>query len=428
MQILSVFLGKFVLILLKLTGRTGSALPGLVVEKTNKKFLKRALDQLPESFIVVTGTNGKTTTTKIISDLLRANGLRVLTNDTGSNFVRGVISAIVKNSTWSGKLPYDIAVLEQDEAHAVHLARRARPRGVVALNVMRDQLDRFGEIDTTSKMIGKLVHSASDFVVLNANDSRIAQLAGDAKAKRTLWFGHDPSLAADFASDDQHHSNGKAGFYQAKSPDVSLFSQDSGNVVLTIDKTKYKTQLQLDGSHNAINAIAALATVREILPKITAENLIQSLEKIQPAFGRGEVIDLKSGAKLRVQLVKNPSGFTQSLKLLDEAAYDHVGIMINDDHADGRDVSWLWDVDFTCLGRAQSISCGGTRAPDMALRLKYDEASSQQSQTSLNKYVRSINKQLNQGSTGIVFCTYTAMLQLRGELSKYSDDISGAIL
>ena len=139
-----------------MTGRSGSALPGLVVEKIVPSYLAKALAQLPQGVIVVSGTNGKTTTTSLLVALLRAQGLRVLTNETGSNFVRGVISATVAKSTWNGVLPYDIAVFEQDEAHAVHFVRKVRPRGVVLLNVTRDQMDRFGEIDTTARLLAQV--------------------------------------------------------------------------------------------------------------------------------------------------------------------------------------------------------------------------------------------------------------------------------
>lgn len=425
----SVFIGKLILLILRLLGRSGSALPGLIVEKLDRRFLTRSIGQLPHGFVVVTGTNGKTTTTKIISELLQAGGLRALTNKTGSNFVRGVISATVDASSWTGKLPYDVAVFEQDEAHAVHLVRRVKPKGVIALNIMRDQLDRFGEIDTTAKLIGKVVASATDFVILNANDPRVSKLASENPTAKTVWFGHDKKLTSEFVSDDQHHSGDELEFFEAARPDVSLVSRSPDKIRLRIGKKTHSAELLLDGPHNAINATAAIATSLELIPEANPEDILNALSKIEAAFGRGETIKLNSGAKLRVQLIKNPAGFTHSLKLLDPNKYRTIGVMINDDHADGRDVSWLWDVSYKGLAETDApIVCGGTRGFDMALRLKYDGIETSKTHINLEKFVREIAFNLDLGKSGIVFCTYTAMLQLRGELAKYSQEIKGSIL
>src|SRR5262249_16777264 len=145
MRMPATWLGKLIIIGLRVFHRKGAALPGLVIEKLYPRYLGTMLDQIPKGVVIVTGTNGKTTTTKIIVALLEAAGLRVLTNNTGSNFVRGIIASIARHATLRAVLPYDIAVFEQDEAHAVQFAKRYQPTGVVALNVMRDQMDRFGE-------------------------------------------------------------------------------------------------------------------------------------------------------------------------------------------------------------------------------------------------------------------------------------------
>ena len=150
MHSLTIIIGKVVQKIARLKGGSGSALPGLIAEKIDKSFLSSSLAKLPGGVILVSGTNGKTTTTKIISDLLEAQGQKVLSNNSGSNFTRGVVSLVVNKSTIGGKLPYDIAVLEQDEAHAVLFTKQVKPRGVVLLNVMRDQMDRFGEIEKSA--------------------------------------------------------------------------------------------------------------------------------------------------------------------------------------------------------------------------------------------------------------------------------------
>ena len=156
-NVLSIWFAKLLSWLLKKTGRHGAALPGLIIERLSPGFLNSMLKKLPEGLIIVTGTNGKTTTTKMITELLRAEGKKVLTNKTGGNFVRGIISSVAQAASPSGALNYDVAVVELDEAYAVKLVNLHRPRAVLVLNITRDQLDRFGEIDTTAKLLQKVV-------------------------------------------------------------------------------------------------------------------------------------------------------------------------------------------------------------------------------------------------------------------------------
>ena len=186
-NVLAVWVGKLTLALLRLLGRRGNALPGLVVEKVFPRYLARAMAALPEGVVVVTGTNGKTTTTKMVATIL-AQHYRVLTNDTGSNFVRGAITATVEHARWSGRLPYDVAVFELDEAWAVRFVEAVPPRRALLLNVMRDQLDRFGEIDTTAGLLGKVAAATTGHLVLNRDDERIAA-AGGADRGDVSYYG-----------------------------------------------------------------------------------------------------------------------------------------------------------------------------------------------------------------------------------------------
>jgi UDP-N-acetylmuramyl tripeptide synthase len=182
-DLLAVCTGKLTLLALRLMGRRGNALPGLVVEKLFRGYLPRAMAGLPQGVVVVTGTNGKTTTTKMVATIL-AQRFRVLTNDTGSNFVRGAITATVQRASWAGGLPYDVAVFELDEAWAVRFVELVPPRRALLLNVMRDQLDRFGEIDTTARLLGKVAAATTGHVVLNRDDERVAALGDAAAANR----------------------------------------------------------------------------------------------------------------------------------------------------------------------------------------------------------------------------------------------------
>ncbi|MCA9327283.1 DUF1727 domain-containing protein [Candidatus Saccharibacteria bacterium] len=411
MKIVSTFIGKSVFRVLRMTGRTGSALPGLIVEKTDKRFLKSMLAQLPKGVVIVSGTNGKTTTTKLIVRLLESQGLRVLTNPTGSNFVRGTISAVVDGATWRGGLPYDIAVFEQDEAHAVHFARLVPPRGLLVLNIMRDQMDRFGEIDTTRKLLQKVADATTDFVVLNANDERVSTIMPSDTA-RTVWYGHTAELQPEFLTDDQLYHAESTAYTRAGEPAVELVGYDEDAVSFKISETPHRYQFHLTGGHNALNLAAALAVTLQISPEADSAELAKAILTVEPAFGRGEVIPLPGGGNLTLQLVKNPGGFTQALRMLELKDYDTVGIAINDDYPDGRDVSWLWDVPFSGIKRP--VLCGGTRATDMANRLKYDEVTTESVEPDLERYIEGFNNTASSASQeAILFCTYTAMLKIR---------------
>ena len=184
-------------------GSGGTAFPGLVMERTDPGFLARTLSRLPRGVVVVSGTNGKTTTTKMVVQLLREQGLKVFTNRTGSNFVRGVLASLLTEVDAAGNLDADIAVLELDEAHAVHFVAQVRPRACLLLNVMRDQLDRFGEIDYTASLLHSIAKATSDVVVLNGDDPRLAAPAFlEGVTARVVSFGAGESLRSLFLSDD----------------------------------------------------------------------------------------------------------------------------------------------------------------------------------------------------------------------------------
>lgn len=420
MQFLGLSVGKLTLKGLRLMGRTGSALPGRVVEKLSPNFLAVMLAQLPGGVIVVSGTNGKTTTTKIIAKLLESQGHRVLTNPTGSNFVRGIISAVVDKASWGGNLPYDIAVFEQDEAHAVHFAKVVKPRGVLVLNVMRDQMDRFGEIDTTLRLLETLAKSATEFAVLNANDERVSTILVKDDVK-TVWYAHSKALQPEFLTDDQLYHGETATFALGGTPLIELTGYDEESVSLTVHGTPHRYQYQLQGGHNALNLAAALCVLYQVLPEPDTAKLAEAILTVESAFGRGEVISLPGGDKLTLQLVKNPGGFTQALRMLELKEYKTVGIAINDDYPDGRDVSWLWDVDFSAI--TSPVLCGGVRAADMANRLKYDEVKTVASHEDLAEYISALNNRTAAaGGEAILFCTYTAMLKVR---SMYLGVVSG---
>ena len=407
-------LGKTVKKVASLRGG-GSALPGLVVEHVYPDFIQNTLADLPFGVVVISGTNGKTTTTKMVVELLESQGLKVFTNRTGSNFTRGVAAALLGDVDMKGNLHADIAVLELDEAHAVHFVDKIPPKYCLILNVMRDQLDRFGEIDHTTNLLRHVANATTKAVVLNREDKRIASIAKSLTDKKVSFFGLDDSLLSLFPSDDNLHNHSSKVNTQ-KNADVILskFSDDSATFL--IDGKEITTRLKLNGIYNVFNVAAALSLVRVIIGKnIDQTKLINALSKITPAFGRGEILKVND-RPLELVLVKNPSGFQLGLKSFDPTNFATM-ITINDNYADGRDMSWLWDVDFTSLSKKGVDQVSGIRAYDMSLRLQYNEVPIEHIdmniKSALKKFISNTADQPMR-----IYCTYTAMITIRKTLSK----------
>ena len=508
-------------------GSGGTALPGLVMEKTDPGFLRRTLDQLPLGVVVVSGTNGKTTTTKMVVELLTAQGLKVLTNRTGSNFVRGVLASLLTEVDAVGRLHHDVAVLELDEAHAVRFVRRVRPRAALLLNVMRDQLDRFGEIDYPASLLHKVAAATTDVVVVNADDPRLSGPAFfEGVRARTAAFGAGPGLRSLFVSDDDLRTGAAAaqpatpggdtadgadaavdapaeasggspadgapapggapdGDAPAGSdpagdgagapaaegaaagagapgdgtpagaarpaPRVVLESLQDRGAVVRVDGTDHEVSFAIPGVHNQLNACAALALALEVLgERADVEKLLAALAHVRAAFGRGEVLTL-DGRDVELSLVKNPAGFRMGLLTAEQAVRargpETVMIAINDEYADGRDMSWLWDVDFTCLRGEGVAVVTGVRAWDMALRLRYDEVPVGTVEPDLGRALTLLRRAPGAGADAgpdapgagtaapgtnagagsgaarpmRVFTTYTAMLALRARLGELTE-------
>jgi len=409
-----VILGKAVRYAARLRGG-GSALPGLFVEKISPDFIKTTLAQLPKGIVVISGTNGKTTTTKMVVALLEAHGLKVFTNRTGSNFSRGVAAALLGDINIKGKLDADIAVLELDEAHAVPFVKAIPPQYSLLLNVMRDQLDRFGEIDATAQMLEKIAQATTNTVVLNREDARVLKIKDTLDGQKIELFGLSDNLLADFPSDDDMRSGtAKA----TKRPDATvLLKEYSGNhATYDVAGKEFSTTLKLNGVYNVFNSAAAIALAHAVLGEETnIDTVLSTIATVTPAFGRGESLTV-GGQPLELVLVKNPSGFRLGLKSFSPEGYATM-IAINDNYADGRDMSWLWDVDFESLANQGVAQVAGIRAYDMALRLQYDEIKIGHIEKDLTVALRQFID-TNTDQPKRIYCTYTAMLTLRRELSK----------
>ena len=458
----------------RLRGSGGSAFPGLVMEKADPHFMARALAPLPYGVVLVSGTNGKTTTTRMVVELLRGQGLKVFTNPTGSNFTRGVVAALLGAMPLNGRLDADVAVLELDEAHATHFVRTVKPRAALLLNVMRDQLDRFGEIDYTASLLHKVARATTGTVVLNADDPRLAAPSFRADLRADVrGFAVSPQLRSVFLSDDELHDSldgctlgqpkkdaeakadtkseptteapldsvkepGQGEPDAADSPAkpaekptqpleiVATLEEMSGrHAVIDLAGHRHEVDFAIPGAHNILNATAAMGLVKELLGERTNEAaLAASAAKVTAAFGRGELLSI-DGQEVELGLVKNPAGFRMSL--LSAAAVRSqqpplIMIAINDQYADGRDMSWLWDVDFTPLKQAGVSIVTGVRATDMALRLSYDDVAVGKVEANLSQALAQLVKLSREQHRPIrILSTYTAMLELRSLLASYTD-------
>lgn len=415
----SIKIGRLVKKAMRLRGG-GSALPGLVVEKLSPTFLRRALSDLPNGVVVISGTNGKTTTTKIVVELLKAHGLKVFTNPSGSNFTRGIVASLLDHVDNNGHLEADIAVVELDEAHAVHFAKTVAPTYTLVLNVYRDQLDRFGEIDHTARLLSTVIEKTTRGVVLNRDDELVRSLSIHVPREATLqYFGVSDSLLKLFPSDA--NLRGKHASTTDKRPtlhdhDVVLTKLRKQTATFAFGENIQKpTKLKLAGIYNVQNAAAALALSRMILKdEFDTVRALETLSAVRPAFGRGEAIEV-DGQPLEIVLVKNPSGFRLSLVSYKDRPAATM-IAINDLYADGRDMSWLWDVNFSSFQESGVAYVSGIRAYDMALRLQYDDVGVGSIVPDVPTAIRAFLA--SEKGPKRIFCTYTSMLALRRELAK----------
>jgi lipid II isoglutaminyl synthase (glutamine-hydrolysing) len=433
----------------------GTTLPGRLLVRMAPDAIERLASQLGEGSIVVSSTNGKTTTAGMIAAILQAAGREPVHNRAGSNMHWGVATALLEQSGEEG-------LFELDEAWLPRVAPGLRPRLLVLGNLFRDQLDRYGELERLADEWAELVESllgpagpgrdakeSAVGAVLNADDPLIADLGRDRELRprpRVTYFGiEDVSQALpelQHAHDAKHCRRcgapyayerafvGHLGHYSCPNcdadrpaPDVAateieLHGISGSHVEVTTPDGPIELDLPLPGLYNVYNALAAIAAgLRSGIP---AETIRSGLESMRAVFGRVETIEV-SGKPVSILLIKNPAGANEVLRTLSLESSDgglDIWIALNDKIADGRDVSWIWDADFEVLSRdVRRVICTGTRAPEMALRLKYagwpDESIEVMDpiSTSLDDAVEAAPERL------FALPTYTALLELRTLLS-----------
>ncbi len=426
----------------------GTTFPGTVARKVDPRALAKLAQTLPRGSVVVSGTNGKTTTSRLIANILRTAGLRPVHNRTGANLLGGVTAALVAASGLGGRPRADVGLFEVDEAVMPAVLGEARPRVVLLTNLFRDQLDRYGEVDYVAQLWrqGLAGLDAQTTVVLNADDPLVASL-GEGLRARVLYFGLDderlgtPTLphAADsksclrcgarFAYEVVYY--GHIGKYRCPScgagrpqPQVSLTSAqlrgtEGSDLVLSLPDGELALSSTMPGLYNLYNTLAAVATAEAL--GIAPTPIDEAVRTFAAAFGRIERVEV-AGKHVFLALVKNPVGFGEVLRtVLADGQPKNLLIVINDRFADGTDISWLWDVDFELVcGRASFVVVSGSRAEDMALRLKYAQVAPDQ--VLLEKDLRlALEKALQwtpAGETLYVLPTYTAMLEVRQIMHK----------
>lgn len=451
--------GKASALATRLLGRGGgTALPGLVAQTLYPGVLRALTSQLPEGSLMVSGTNGKTTTTRMLGSILEAAGLQPLHNRSGSNLERGLVSTMVDAATSTGGLPKDLraGLFEVDEAAVPGALRAVRPRVLLLNNLFRDQLDRYGELDAIHSKwrttLPRLSQQAT--AVLNADDPAIASLSHvQGLRANVLTFGIDDNRyvlqslphAADSISCPRcqhrlqytlillshlgHWRCPNCGLQRPK-PDVVatqvlLNGTESSLVRLSTPRGELEVTLKVPGLYNVYNGLGAVAAALAF--GISLDHIRQGLESFSAAFGRIERVSVPGveGKDLLLALVKNPVGFNEVLRMLfapsenENATPKHLLIIINDLIADGRDVSWLWDVDFEVLAdppdRTAAVYVSGIRASDMAVRLKYAgiEPARIIVRGEIGEALDAALRELPNGETLYVLPTYTAMLDFR---------------
>ena len=389
---LALWTGKIVGSIIKVLGKKGTTFPGVIARKIYPDIIKFLALSFKEGTVIITGTNGKTTTNNLLASILETAGLKVAFNREGANMLAGITGALLQNTSFLGKGQGDILLLEVDEATVPGLCAQLTPRLAVVTNFFRDQLDRYGELDTTVKLVKEALPLDTE-LILNADDPLVAQIGIE---KQQVYYYGIASLPSSKKESDETREGryctvcgqelsytlfhyGQLGIYSCnfcyfKRPDPYIeaveITQDEQGISFWVDE---EYSIPLIGSYNLYNALAAFCAADRL--GIAREDIRLGLDRFVSDAGRMERFSLPSYG-LTLTLVKNPTGFNQVIQTMAEIQKPlHLLIAINDLAADGRDISWLWDVDFEILAAKQDdirqLICSGLRADDMALRLKY---------------------------------------------------------
>ena len=438
---LAVLAGKATGRLSRLTGRGGgTTFPGDIARAIDRNVLRRLARGLSQGSVIVTGTNGKTTTARLVSALLEG---RVVANRAGANLIFGATAAAVQAAGADGRLRADWGVFEIDEATLPIAVEEIQPRVVVVGNLFRDQLDRYGELEHTAAAIERALAAlpAGGVAVLNADDPRVGEI-GLHLDRPPLWYGIDDPRAS--AGELPHAADartcprcgaalvfdqvyvGHDGAYRCPNGDferpplavAATGVELSGLERLAVSVDGVQIEAGLGGLYNVYNVTAAAAVGRAL--GLAPAEIAERLRSVGAAFGRQERFSAR-GRTCTLLLAKNPTGFNSvvqdSIRL---ARGRNFLVALNDRIADGQDVSWLWDVDVEHLrGHADHVVPAGDRAADMAVRLKYAEIEHvEPPETNLEHALDRVLELTPEGGDAFLLCTYTAMLELHSILAR----------
>lgn len=431
--IISILSAKFTLFLTKTILKGGTTFPGRVALKIDKNILSKISKGY--KVILVTGTNGKTTTTSMIYNIIKESGHPVITNNTGANLFPGIVTTFVDNFKFGSKVKDNYAVIEVDEANLKYITEYITPEVITVTNLFRDQLDRYGEVYTTlNKILEGIYNVPETTLVLNGDESLLGKLDlknpvhfyGFDKAvndNKTIEINADAKFCKFCKTPYEYNFvtyNHLGDFYCPncgyKRSDLMYAVTDIIDINADSSTVKFndlEVSINQSGTYNIYNGLCAYSIAKEL--GIADSAIKKSLENQSSSFGRQETINIE-GKDVKIFLVKNPAGYNQSLDTICLNKENFAAaFLLNDNYADGQDVSWIWDVDFEKLTETNidEVYISGLRAYDMAVRLK--TAGLNPNKFIIEEQYEALTEAIKNGNCDklYILATYTAMINYR---------------